>query len=430
MNGWDLIGAASQDAINAQLAKLGPISANFTNTLDVLGGLKIPVNVNVKFSAPQIRVRELSGRLVDVMLPVSGSVGAAVSGAGSTTVTLPPGEVLTVTTSLKYLEADLNPHPGAGQTAYDLIIDFENQNLIANITSNMDPATLAFLLSNLTTAVQAKIGNGKQFKVASFTLTSAEVAEFKPVIPYVADFSFVQNATNPGRSNLLVLMQSVTQGKGSVTFDAPLLADGQDFAVIVSNKILLQYYVMPAVIQQVEAQAKNKAAVPNQIATHAIAGQQDMYEIQNNSSIAIAADHNPWISSVTAFIDQTQQALQLFMDGQANVTFLNFHVDAWDRSWQQFRIDAQNNISLVQINEQHNTSTSLDWWKWLLGVLTGPISLIFEGIIFAVVKGHAPNLGGTLVDAHALVTWPNQKKVILKSITTPGHVVMTLQVQF
>jgi hypothetical protein len=62
--------------------------------------------------------------------------------------------------------------------------------------------------------------------------------------------------------------------------------------------------------------------------------------------------------------------------------------------------------------------------------LTGPIALIFEGIIFAVVKGHAPNLGGTLVDAHSLVTLPNQKNMVLKSITTPGHVAMTLQVQF
>jgi hypothetical protein len=113
-----------------------------------------------------------------------------------------------------------------------------------------------------------------------------------------------------------------------------------------------------------------------------------------------------------------------------DVTFLNIHVDAWDRSWQQFKIDAQNNISLVRVNEQHNTSTSLDWWKWLIGVLTGGITPLVEGTIFAVVKGNAPNLGGTLVDAHTLVTWPNQRNVILKSITTPGHVVMALQVQF
>jgi len=251
------------------------------------------------------------------------------------------------------------------------------------------------------------------------------------LIPYVADFTFVQDTQNAGRSNLLILMQTVTPIKGSFGFTSPILAPNQNFAVIMSNKLLLQYYVLPALIPKIQGMAKNAAAVPGQINLHSIAGQQYMYEIANTGNIALNKDHDPWISQIAVSVDTTMQALSLYLDAQADVTFLDIHVNAWDHSWLQFKIDNNENISLVQVKEEKNSSSSLDWWKWLIAIVLGPIPLITTAIIDAIVSGNEPDLGGSFANVgQHLVTWPNQKTVILKTISIPNHVVFTLDVHF
>jgi len=350
-----------------------------------------------------------------------------------TVLPISTGEQVVVTTQLMQIEAQITQGPkDPNQTTYHLIIDFESSDAIVDITATMDPVVLGALVLVLKEVIKKNIGNGHQYQVATFTLTKVQANKYRALIPYVADFTFVQDTKTPGRSNLLVLMQTVSQTKGSILFSAPLLSSVQNFAVLMSNKLFLQYFVLPPLISKIQGEAKNRNAVPGQIALHAISQQPFLYEAANTGNIPLNQDHHPWISQITASIDTSMQALCLYLDAQANVTFLNIHVDAWDRSWLQFRIDAKTgNISLVQIKENKNSSTSLNWWEWLIAIVLGPIPLIVTGIIDAIVSGQAPDLGGTFATVgQNLVQWPNQKTVILKQITTPNHVVITLDVNF
>ncbi|KAH7025313.1 hypothetical protein B0J12DRAFT_585386 [Macrophomina phaseolina] len=367
-NGWDLIAAATQDALNAQLAKLPLVDINMKTTQTIVSGLDAVIDLQISLAAPQLRIRPGSGHQVDVLLPLSG-----------------------------------------------------------NITINDQP----LLIGTGQQAIKDTIGKNPQYQVASYTITNNQASQYQALIPYVADFTFVQDSGNAEHSNFLLLMQTVTPIKGSLAFDSPVLAPDQDFAVVVSNKLFIQYYVLPAVISKIKGMAKNGDAVPGQINVHSIAGQQYMYEIANTGNIALNKDHDPWISQITASIDTEMQALCLYLDGQADVTSFNIHVDAWDRSWLQFSIDNSGNISLVQVKEEKNSSTSLEWWQWLIEILAGPIPLMITAITYAIVSTDEPDLGGSFATlGQNVVTWPNQNTLIPKKITTPNHVVFTLDVDF
>jgi len=69
-NGWDLIAATTQDALNAQLAKLPEISVNTQVTIPFLG-LQVVAKLEIRLGRPQLRVKDGSGRQVDVLLPLS-----------------------------------------------------------------------------------------------------------------------------------------------------------------------------------------------------------------------------------------------------------------------------------------------------------------------------------------------------------------------
>ncbi|KAH6616114.1 hypothetical protein B0J18DRAFT_485016 [Chaetomium sp. MPI-SDFR-AT-0129] len=431
-NGWDLIFAASQDALNQQLAKLSSVHVKrVIKSASPIPGLSLTADVDVNLGPPQLRVKDGSGRQVDVLLPITGTL--SVNNVG---IPLDQIHTVVVTTQLMQIEAELTPEPGAeptpepSQTTYHLVIDFASPDAIVNITAPMAPVLIAYLVGVFEQIIRQDIGKDKSYLVATFTLTGNDVPA--ALIPYIADFSFVQDAETPGRSNLLVLMQTVTPNKGSILFAAPLLAPGQDFAVLVSNQILIQYMALPQVKKGIAAMAQNSSAVDNQIAAHQIAGQQFLYSLSNNSTIALNKDHDPWISSVTADVDPDRQALELYVDAQDDVTVFNFHVDAWHRSWWQLQVDPETEeITWEKVHVEQGGSTTLSWWEWLLAIVTGPVSVITAGILEAVVSGNAPDLGGPIDKVFKnVMQWPNQKEVKLKNIALPSHLVATVELSF
>ncbi|EKG15308.1 hypothetical protein MPH_07497 [Macrophomina phaseolina MS6] len=426
-NGWDLIAAATQDALNAQLAKLPLVDINMKTTQTIVSGLDAVIDLQISLAAPQLRIRPGSGHQVDVLLPLSGNITI-----NDQPLLIGTGQQVIVTTELSEIEAQVTVAPnGANQTTYQLVIDFESPDAIVDVSTAVDPLVYGLLVLALKKAIKDTIGKNPQYQVASYTITNNQASQYQALIPYVADFTFVQDSGNAEHSNFLLLMQTVTPIKGSLAFDSPVLAPDQDFAVVVSNKLFIQYYVLPAIISKIKGMAKNGDAVPGQINVHSIAGQQYMYEIANTGNIALNKDHDPWISQITASIDTEMQALCLYLDGQADVTSFNIHVDAWDRSWLQFSIDNSGNISLVQVKEEKNSSTSLEWWQWLIEILAGPIPLMITAITYAIVSTDEPDLGGSFATlGQNVVTWPNQNTLIPKKITTPNHVVFTLDVDF
>ncbi|KAK0714006.1 hypothetical protein B0T26DRAFT_783819 [Lasiosphaeria miniovina] len=362
-NGWGLIAAASQDALNKQLSKLPLILVKRDVPFEIFG-TPITAHANVTLSPPQVKFKDGSGRQVDALLPMSGTVIM-----NTTPIPIPNGEVITMTTQLAQLEAKLNPHPDANQTNYDLILDLESKDIIVNIDLNIDIPSLTGMQTMLELLIRQDISNGKDYKVATFSLGKKQAEQLQPLIPVYADFPFVQDRDFPGRSNLLVLMQTSNKFKGGVYFSHPLLPPNENFMVLVSNKLLLEQ------------------AGP--------------------------------------------QALYFDVDVQADVTFLDIQVEATDKIWHQFEFTGGDKIGLKKIKEGQNQSRWMEWWKWLLAAWWGLISAILVGIINLVVAGTDANPGEAFGNLGAYsVTWPNQKYVKHKSISTPNHVVVTLDVQF
>ncbi|KAE8312886.1 hypothetical protein BDV41DRAFT_564805 [Aspergillus transmontanensis] len=290
-------------------------------------------------------------------------------------------------------------------------------------------ADLAFLVTVLKEVIKQHLKGGKEYKVASFALSNEQAEKYHALIPRLADFSFVKDTEKPGRSNLLVLMQSVSTSKGEIYFNKPLLAADQDFMVLVSNKIFLQYFVMPPMIENIKKQAKQPDEVSSQISIKSLK-ESYLYQVYNTKDINLSKEHDPWIASLTASVDTEEQALCFYVDANADVTFLDFRVDTWDRSWQKFQVDEKQKVTLKQTKETKGKSTKAEWWEWLIACVSW-ITLVIVGVMYAVVESKNEDLGGTFVDtAPVVVQWPNQKYVTLKGITTPNHIVLDLSVQF
>lgn len=423
-NGWDLIAAASQDGLNAQLAKIPAVVVEKDVSLTIVGSV-FTVHVDITLQAPELRVKDGSGRQVDVLLPIQGTILW-----NNTPIHIKKGEKLIVTTQLTKIEGMLGTHKDPKKTDYDLIIDFESEDAIVDIKLDIPAGDLAFLVEVLKTVVQKHLKNGKEYTLASFSLPNEQVTVYQPLIPRIADFSFVQDPKTPGRSNLLVLMQSVSDDKGKIYFNKPLLATDQDFMVLISNKVFLQHFVMPPMIEHIKKEAKYPDDVSSQISTKLLT-QPDLYQVYNNTDIKLAKEHDPWISTMTATIDTVAKALCLYLDVKADVTFLDFRVDTWDKSWQQFKVDKkQQKVTLEQVKEEKGKSTKVPWYEWLIAFISW-IAVVVVAIMLAIVEKSVPDLGGTFVEqAPLVVQWPNQKHVTLNGMTTPNHVVLDLEVEF
>lgn len=427
-HGWDLVAAITQKKLNSQLIKIPNVPVKKQMNIKFLG-MDIPVQIDVSISAPQVSIRKGSGHLVNVRFGITGEV---VLGSDQPPIKFPPSEYLTVTTDLAQIEAELQPHPDQAKTSYDLIINMENQDAVVNMTLDIDPAPLASLIQVFEQIVKKDIGNGKKYKVTSFDLSNADASKYKALIPHVADFSFVEDETDAERSNLLVLMNTVTPKKGELFFNAPILPPDQDFMILVSNHLFLSFFVMPALIDNLKKKASEPDRVAGWLRIEPVDGSNEFWIIKNNANIHLDEGHDPWIDEFNTYIDRGMQALQFYVEVKADVTFLNIRVDLWDQSWQQLYLDDSGSIKMKQIKEDSNKKQSMAGWEWALAVLTGFLPLIITAIIFAIVEKQTKGIGGTFADLGNgdMVKWPNQKQARIKQIGTPGHVTLSLDVEF
>lgn len=199
------------------------------------------------------------------------------------------------------------------------------------------------------------------------------------------------------------------------------------------NELFLRYYVMPGCDVGAQPRSKNPDSLPQQLAPGKLSETDLIYEVVNTGSIPLQKDNNLWISAKNYAIDTKEQALCLYIETHADVKIgLGEQVKAWNRSWQQFTFDkTTENIISKQTREEKYTSTDVEWWKWLVAALMGPLGLRIEGVTVAIVEGNAPNLGGTFTSiGKNLLQWLEQKTVMLKKIKAPNHVVISLDVDF
>jgi hypothetical protein len=177
----------------------------------------------------------------------------------------------TVTTSLAMKPAQLASKAGPNSTSFDLYIDILNPSALHFRVNDPNSGIRALIESALTNTWNASNPDaGTQCIVASLTLANDMDTSLASngLIPHFADFSFVQDTTNQGHSNLLILMLSLNEFPNASNpndFAAPLLPPDQDYMVLMSNQIFLQNTVLPAVVPQIQGIAKDPNAVPTQI---------------------------------------------------------------------------------------------------------------------------------------------------------------------
>jgi len=384
-----------------------------------------------------LEVMDGSGQQVRVHVPLKGtednpstiSCKALPWWLDGPTIKFHDGNGIVLTANLAQVEASLQPHRNANKTTYDFVIDVESKDAFVDIeVSNDSNLILPFLYPKLLDFMRDHL---KDVKVASVTLSNKP--HLDAMIPYVADFSFVRHPTDPGRSNMLILMQTVTKTKGNKQFASPLMPEGEQFMVLVSNKLFLEEVVMPALVESVKKDARTPDQVVGSMISQPLGN--DMYRLVNNGPIDLKQDHDPWINLIAAQVDTSANALELQLDVKADVTFMKVHIDTWDKSWHQFTVDNEGEVSLVQIKEDSGSSHSMETWKWALAaccaIPTFGISLIVAGIIYGMVGEKVPDLKGKFKDlGKNAVQWPNQKLVKLRKVEMPSQIVMFLDVTF
>jgi len=111
----------------------------------MLGTERVTVVGDLVFNAPELYVKNLSGRQVDLHIPVQGTikVGELHFQLGKDTLLIP-------TVSLTRIESTLQDRQEGKQTRYDLIVDLTSPDVLLNLvlesTSGPD---LAFLIKVL-----------------------------------------------------------------------------------------------------------------------------------------------------------------------------------------------------------------------------------------------------------------------------------------
>ena len=427
MNGWDLIAGTKQKKVNEQLQRLPQMHVS-TDVMIKFLGMDLKVNCDVLFRPPSINVKAISGRQVDVIFPISGKITFP-----QQVVELPADpkpQLLTATVQLTQIEAELQDKKGKNKTKFDLIIDLKSKDLIVDFNyEGVNASELAALILTLKKTLQNEIADGRKFIIASFYLNNDVVDKYKAFIPHLADFTFIKDDTDPGNSNVLVLMLTKHQKRGDIFFNHPILPENDDYLLMVNNHLFLQEIICPKLVENIKKEAKNKSQVANLIEITANDATRELWTIQNTNNIDLDKDHDPWISKVECKVDETVDQLMLYLDVKADATFLSIHIDTWVRTWLKMQND-KGKISIVKAKEDSGNSTSLEWWKWLVAFLISWIAGIIVAIIYAIVDDNVPSLGGTFDSvATTTVEWPFQKQIAIKEALLPGHIVFTLDVK-
>ena len=424
MNGWDLIAGTKQKRVNESLQRFPAIPVSVTRKIDVFG---IPVDgkIDILIRPPTIYVKDVSGRQVDVIFPISGTITI-----GSAIILLPDKpkpQSLIATVQLTQIEAELQDKKGEKKTRYDFILDLKSKDLIVDLKyEGVNEGELAVLIVALKKVLQEEVANHQKFKVASFYLNNDVADPLKPFIPRIADFTFVRDNQNPENSNLLVLMLTKTLKRGGIFFNAPILPDDENFILMVNNHLFLDELVYPKLIESVKKEAKNKNDVKNEIVISPNDATKELWTIHNTRNIDLDKDHDPWISTIQCHVDESVDQLLMYLDVKADATFIKVHVDTWVRTWLQM----QNNSGSLSINkakEESGHSTDVEWWKYIIGAIPGAIVV---AIIKSIVDQHVTDLAGKFDSVATVnVEWPFQKTVVIKDILSPGHIVFTLDLQ-
>jgi hypothetical protein len=252
--GWDLIAAITQQSLNTLVASAfqqGDIPATFSEQVNL--PLVGEATVSVTIGPPSIDLNPQQGQGQSGMAGVTFQiVSGSISANNFQTITIPEG-TLEVVTVLSYVTAEFS-----GGSTERLSIDFTSPLAVFNVIIQNPTWS-----QTLTTVVEAALKAGLQVLLpGSLSLGSVNVpSQAAPLVPVgQADFA-IQINSDPNLNTLMLLMVTSSgtapTGPGATDFsNAPsIIPAGQQSALYISNRMLIQELIVPQLATSLQLQA-------------------------------------------------------------------------------------------------------------------------------------------------------------------------------
>ena len=428
MNGWDMIAGTKQKKINELLRNIPNIPVSFSKDMSVFGQI-FKCQVDVLLRSPEIHVKDVSGRQVDVIFPISGVVTM-----GEHKVEIPDQphpQSLIATIQLTQVESELQDRQEKNQTKYDFILNLKD-NVIVNMKyEGANAPQLAVLNEVLRLTLIGYVANHHKFKIMSFHLNSNASAQYQELIPSFAEYTFIRDKHDEDNSNILLLIQTTSHSKGNIFFPSPILPADQDFTHMVNNHLFLREIIFPELVKKVKEHARNPDDVLHKIGIVPNDETHELWSIMRNGNIDLDKGHDSKIHKLVCRIDQKKEQLEMFIDVTARQDLVVSHMDCatWNMTWLNMQI-SDHKLSINKADEHNGHSPNIDWLNWVIAFLNALLSSITFGIIHGLTAVHIPSLQGTFDDvAKKTIEWPYQQGIYIVKVMTPGHIIFSLNVK-
>lgn len=252
--GWDLIAAITQQSLNTLVASAfqqGDIPATFSQqvSLPLVG----EATVSVTIGPPSIDLNPQQAQGQSGMVGITFQmINGSITAKNVQPITIPEG-TLEVVTVLAYVTAEFS-----GGTTEKLSIDFTNPNAVFNVVIQ-NPSWS----QTMTSVVEAALKAGLQALMpGSLSLGSVNVpTQALPLAPVGQGDFAIQINSDPNLNTLMLLMTTASgtqpTGAGATDFSnaSPIIPAGQQAALYISNRVLIQELIVPQLASSLQLQA-------------------------------------------------------------------------------------------------------------------------------------------------------------------------------
>lgn len=426
--GWDLVAVINQSTLNALFASAysGDIPVEIPNGT-------IP-EFNASFSGfigmPTVDLTPTSASgsntFAAMTFPLSGTMTT-----GPVSTPLAPGANIMFTSNLTYV----NVEESSETTQLQLTLDWTSDEILYNVRlSGLSQILDDFLSAGLLTTLQAKLGSSGSFHLGSVSIASVP-AVLQP--SGMAKFAIQPNATSPA-DNVLAMVTMTNSRPMPVdppdfTQSGPLLPPSHNSALYISNAVLLEGLLGPAMAAQL--------SIPNWTTTGSPA---EGYTL----SFAGAQVINATASGISK-VEVTNVGMSVNGSGQVAVTYqANAYptFDIQDGYWVQINgsmtlepVLSNNSISFTVSTPTPTGSIQATLATRLIVVAAimvsfGTLSGFFAGILglclfYILTYISFPvtalgNLSSTIQNSMRPFQWPAAQAYPLSAIVLPGDLVL------
>lgn len=250
--GWDLIAAITQQSLNTLLASAfqqGDIPSSYSQpvTLPLVG----QATVSLILGSPSIDLNPQQAQGQSSMVGITFMISGSITAKNLPTITIPEG-TLEVVTNISYVTIEFS-----GGSTEKLSLDFTSPLALFNVV-----ITNPTWDQTMTSVVESAIKAGLQLLApGSISLGSVNVPAVAAPLEPVGQGDFaIQINSDPNLNTLMLLMTtpSGTQptGPGATDFSSapPIIPAGQQAAVYVSNRVLIQDLIVPQLATSLQLQ--------------------------------------------------------------------------------------------------------------------------------------------------------------------------------